>query len=111
MDTTIGQLKVGTRVVLGRYGVRNESPHPIVWLKASPNYDLVVGNMAGGGANLKRKFSLLRNSSVPTKLAAALMQHELTNANLGIQYAFLTPKSLNKLRQIDTELIEKECFA
>lgn len=41
MDTTIGQLKVGTRVVLGRYGVRNESPHPIVWLKASPNCDFI----------------------------------------------------------------------
>ena len=75
------------------------------------NYDLVIGNMAGGGANLKSKFSQLRNSGVPTKLAAALMQHELTNADLGVQYAFLTPKSLNKLRQVDTELIEKECFA
>lgn len=41
MDTTIGQLKIGTRVELGRYGVYNESPCPIVWLKASPNCDFI----------------------------------------------------------------------
>lgn len=77
----------------------------------SSNYDLVIGNMAGGGSNLKSKFSKLRNANVPTKLAAVIMQPELIGTDLGVQYALLTPKALSKLKLLDVELIEKECFA
>lgn len=36
MDTTVSALKVGTQLVMGRYGVDKDSPHPIVWLKGNP---------------------------------------------------------------------------
>lgn len=29
MESTVGQMKVGTRLVFGKYGVRNEDPQPI----------------------------------------------------------------------------------
>ena len=28
MDTTVGALKVGTQLVMGKYGVDKDSPHP-----------------------------------------------------------------------------------
>ena len=37
MDTTVERLKVGTQVIIGSYGVNNDEPHPVVWLKGSPN--------------------------------------------------------------------------
>lgn len=77
-------------------------------LGSSPNADLVIGNMAGGGANLKSKFSKLRNSGASVQDACVLMRSELTNTNLGIQYAFLTSKAISKLRLIDIEMIERE---
>lgn len=40
MDTTVERLKVGTQVIIGSYGVNNDEPHPVVWLKGSPNCDL-----------------------------------------------------------------------
>lgn len=33
MDTTVERLKVGTQVIIGSYGVNNDEPHPVVWLK------------------------------------------------------------------------------
>lgn len=42
MDMTIGALKIGARLILGKYGVRNESPYPIVWLKGTPNSDFIA---------------------------------------------------------------------
>lgn len=77
-------------------------------LGSYPNVDLVIGNMAGGGANLKSKFSKFRNSNTPVREVSATMRSELTNTSLGIQYAFLTSKALSKLRLIDIEIIERE---
>lgn len=42
MDLTIDSLKIGSRLVFGKYGVHNDSPVPIVWLKASPNCDFIT---------------------------------------------------------------------
>ena len=33
MDTTVGALKVGAQLVMGKYGVDKDNPYPIVWLK------------------------------------------------------------------------------
>ena len=75
------------------------------------NYDLVIGNMAGGGANLKSKFSKLRHIGASVDTATALMRKELTNTTLGIQYAFLTQRAISKLNLLDIEVIEREEFA
>ena len=40
MDTTVGALKVGAQLVMGKYGVDKDNPYPIVWLKGNPNCDL-----------------------------------------------------------------------
>lgn len=37
MDLTVDSLKIGSKLVFGKYGVNNENPQPIIWLKASPN--------------------------------------------------------------------------
>lgn len=71
-------------------------------------YDLVVGNMAGGGANLKSKFSKFRRANMSVEVVVSLMKHDLTSTNLGLQYAFLTEKALSKLTLIDTEMVERE---
>ena len=42
METTVGNLKIGERLVLGGYGVSNEEPYPIVWLKGTPNCDFIT---------------------------------------------------------------------
>lgn len=42
MDLTVDKLKIGAKLVLGKYGVNNDSPCPIVWLKASPNCDFIT---------------------------------------------------------------------
>lgn len=42
MDTTVERLKVGTPVIIGSYGVNNDEPHPVVWLKGSPNCDFIT---------------------------------------------------------------------
>lgn len=43
MDMTIGQLKVGTPLSLGRYSVSIDArPAPITWLKATPNGDFIT---------------------------------------------------------------------
>lgn len=41
-DTTIEKLKIGTPLVMGKYGVRNDSQQPIVWLKGTPNGDFIT---------------------------------------------------------------------
>lgn len=41
MDLTVDRLKIGSKLVFGKYGVNNDSPYPIVWLKASPNCDFI----------------------------------------------------------------------
>lgn len=41
MDLTVDKLKIGAKLVLGNYGVNNDNPHPIVWLKATPNCDFI----------------------------------------------------------------------
>ncbi len=71
-------------------------------------YDLVVGNMAGGGANLKSKFSKFRQANKPVAEVMSIMRHDLTSTNLGLQYAFLTEKALSRLTLIDTEMVERE---
>lgn len=70
-------------------------------------YDLVVGNMAGGGANLKRRFSKFRQAATPVEEVMQIMEHDLTSTDLGVQYAFLTGKALSKLTLIDTETVER----
>lgn len=70
--------------------------------------DLVIGYMAGGGSNLKSKFTKLRNSNVSIDVAATAMRKELTSTQLGVQYAFLTEKALSKLVRVSTEIVEME---
>lgn len=108
MDTTVGALKVGAQLVMGKYGVDKDNPYPIVWLKGNPNCDLVIGYMAGGGSNLKSKFTKLRNSNVSIDAVVTTMRKELTNTQLGVQYAFLTERALSKLVRVSTETVETE---
>jgi len=75
--------------------------------KAS-DYDLVIGNMAGGGSNLKDKFSKLRIANAAPHEAMDTMRDELMNARLGTQYAFLTDRALNQIQLVNIELIERE---
>ena len=77
-------------------------------LGTAPNVDLVIGYMAGGGSNLKSKFTKLRNSNVSIDVAATAMRKELTSTQLGVQYAFLTEKALSKLVRVSTEIVEME---
>lgn len=72
------------------------------------NFDLVIGNMAGGGRNLKSKFSKYRSAGVSVEEVSAAMKNELTSTTLGIQYAFLTQESISKLKLLDVETILKE---
>lgn len=74
----------------------------------STEYDLVVGNMAGGGVNLKSKFSKFRRANMSVEEVMSMMKHDLTSTNLGLQYALLTEKALSKLTLIDTEVVERE---
>lgn len=39
---TVDSMKVGDRLVLGKYGVKNDMPQPIVWIKASQNCDFIT---------------------------------------------------------------------
>ena len=41
---TIGDMKVGSMLLLGKYGVRNDAPQPILWLKGTPNSDFITLN-------------------------------------------------------------------
>lgn len=42
INKTIADLKIGERLVFGKYGVDNNAPHPIVWLKATRNNDFIT---------------------------------------------------------------------
>lgn len=42
MDLTVDKLKIGAKLVLGKYGVQNDNPYPIIWLKATPNCDFIT---------------------------------------------------------------------
>lgn len=42
MDLKIGDLKVGSALIFGKYGVRNDFPVPIVWLKCTSNSDFIT---------------------------------------------------------------------
>lgn len=77
-------------------------------LGVKSNWDLVIGATAGGGVNLKYKFSKFRRDNVSVKEATQIMRNELTHTSLGIQYAFLTQKALSELKLIKTETIFKE---
>lgn len=39
---TVGELKVGAKLVMGKYGVHCDDPYPIVWLKGNPNCDFIT---------------------------------------------------------------------
>ena len=41
---TIGDMKVGSMLQLGKYGISNDDPKPIIWLKATPNSDFITLN-------------------------------------------------------------------
>lgn len=41
VETTVGKVKVGTKLMLGQYGVSAGEIFPIMWLKATPNGDFI----------------------------------------------------------------------
>lgn len=41
-ETTIGRMKIGDKLLFGAYGVSNDDPHPILWLKGTPNGDFIT---------------------------------------------------------------------
>ena len=75
----------------------------------SAEYDLVIGNMAGGGANLKSKFSKFRRNGAEVQVVMDVMRDELIHTDLGTQFAFLTDDALRRMRLIDVERVEREC--
>lgn len=43
METTVGKLKIGAPLVMGRYSVSKDAdPAPIAWLKGTPNSDFIT---------------------------------------------------------------------
>lgn len=49
MDLKISDLKIGAQLILGKYGVRNSNPFPIMWLKCTPNsefYNAISGRLS-----------------------------------------------------------------
>lgn len=40
-ETTVGKIKVGTKLMFGQYGVSANEIFPIMWLKATPNGDFI----------------------------------------------------------------------
>lgn len=42
MELTISDLKIGAQLILGKYGVRNDYPVPIVWLKGTQKNDFIT---------------------------------------------------------------------
>lgn len=80
-------------------------------LGVASNFDLVIGKMAGGGRNLKSKFSKFRMLGTPVETVVKNMESDLTNTELGVQYAFLTERALAKLIRVSTEIVETEaCY-
>lgn len=44
-ETTIGKIKVGTKLMFGQYGVSADEIFPIMWLKATPNGDFIAAKV------------------------------------------------------------------
>lgn len=44
-ETTVGKIKVGTKLMLGQYGVSADEVFPIIWLKATPNGDFIAAKV------------------------------------------------------------------
>ena len=61
MDTTVGALKVGAQLVMGKYGVDKDNPYPIVWLK---------GNRQGGKIQTVGFFVILSQKKLSTTCAS-----------------------------------------
>lgn len=78
-------------------------------LGAASDYDLVIGYMAGGGRNLKSKFSKFRRNGAEVQVVMDVMRDELIHTDLGTQFAFLTDDALRRMRLIDVERVEREC--
>lgn len=78
-------------------------------LGAASDYDLVIGYMAGGGRNLKSKFSKFRRNGAEIQVVMDAMRDELIHTDLGTQFAFLTDDALQRMRLIDVERVEREC--
>ena len=55
MDTTVGALKVGAQLVMGKYGVDKDNPYPIVWLKAIQTVILSQKKLSTTCASMRRK--------------------------------------------------------
>lgn len=62
---TVEDLKIGSKLILGKYGVRNDAPYPIVWLKAEENCDFITESvldyicfdaMERGSANFSHRY-------------------------------------------------------
>lgn len=45
METTVGKIKVGTKLLFGQYGVSTDEILPIMWLKATPNGDFIAAKV------------------------------------------------------------------
>lgn len=45
VETTVGKVKVGTKLMLGQYGVSGYEIFPIMWLKATPNCDFIAAKV------------------------------------------------------------------
>lgn len=45
METTVEKIKIGSKLILGQYGVRSEATSPIMWLKATPNGDFITAQV------------------------------------------------------------------
>ena len=41
-ETMVGKIRVGTKLLLGQYGVSADEIFPIMWLKATPNGDFIT---------------------------------------------------------------------
>nr|WP_290463094.1 hypothetical protein [Acutalibacter muris] len=44
-ETTVGKIRVGTKLLLGQYGVSADEIFPIMWLKATPNGDFIAAKV------------------------------------------------------------------
>lgn len=42
MNMTVHSIKVGSRFMFGRYGVKNENPRPVIWLKADEDCRMIT---------------------------------------------------------------------
>lgn len=76
MDTTVGALKVGTQLVMGKYGVDKDSPHPIVWLKGNPNCDFItekaIDYLCFDAAEETGHYRRVNNANLASKMGGAL---------------------------------------